>query len=105
MTGAVPAAANATLHGCIGLAPDGDPQDGVEAGAIIGAALVGMPTRSAKRHCSRGPASCSTSAATMPVATITPRAAAPPCARRAAPARGARRRLAVRRDVISVDSR
>ena len=37
MTGAVPAVAMATLHGCIGLAPDGEPQDGVEAGAIAGA--------------------------------------------------------------------
>src|ERR1700712_2752162 len=105
MTGAVPgtaAVAITTLHGCIGLAPDGEPQDGVEAGAITGAALLGMPTRSARRHCSRGPASCSTTAATSPVATITPRPATPACERRPAPLRWTRRRLAVRRVFMGV---
>lgn len=89
MTGATPAAiAVAILHGCIANAPDGDPHDGMDAGAIAGAALgaiAEMPTMSARRHCNRGPASCSARAATMPVATTTPRAAAPPCTRRTDP--------------------
>src|SRR5476649_1947695 len=104
----MPAVATATLHGCIGLAPDGEPQDGVEAGAITGGALGAMalmPTRSARRHCSRGPASWSTTAATRPVATITPRPAAPPCARRTDPGRGERRRLEARRVVMGVARR
>ena len=108
MTGAetvAAAVAVATLHGCIGLAPDGEPQDGVGAGCIAGAALgatASMPTRSARRHCSRGPASWSATAATRPVATITPRRAAPLCARRTDPGRAKRRRWEASRLVMGV---